>query len=540
MPISRFPRYGFRIAPTSLREVLEVPLPRHFHCGTSAEGLKLCDLDEQAWKQFSPETCVRLAKFLVETVRRAIPLPINIDRRPVPSPPEGMTLEELQLEQRTYNCLRRLLLEGQLASVADLGKKEIGELLGVGSFGAKCLVDLLTSLEATQTLAYKQDSQPKHENSRQVREEDGSLRLLFTRIRQLRLPKLPEGIKLTDLSLAARTYNCFERQGYLDRPHDLEELSVEEALEIPGFGMQSLMDYLGAIDRFYAASIEGAGRCDSAAEGPVPLSLLLSGVHLFLEDELEALVSGQLKHRAGIRVERNAKIVSAYLGLDGSGGATLRQIGEKFAITRERVRQIYNKAARGLKRLETVPPLLQRTLEFVSQHLPIDAAKLEAQLEQEGLTRKPFRLEGLANAIRLLNRAPPFEIEEIDGCRLVVHPDRVRVLRRTITLARKAVARFGVTTIADVAARVARSGKTEVSMEFVAGMLEGRPEFEWLDQVAGWFWIRSLKANRIINRLRKILCVTQMIEIGELRSGIARHHAMNGYAPPRRVLLDLK
>ena len=146
MPLSHFPRYGFRLAPTSLREVLEVPLPRPFRSQGSLESLMLCDLDEHTWQKFSLETSTCLGQAVVETVRNAIPaLPLNIQMRLVPSPPERTALEDLHLEQRTYNCLRRLLLEGRLSKVADLGHMRIGDLLSIQAFGAKCLVDLLTS-----------------------------------------------------------------------------------------------------------------------------------------------------------------------------------------------------------------------------------------------------------------------------------------------------------------------------------------------------------------------------------------------------------
>jgi hypothetical protein len=540
MPLSRFPGYGVRLAPSSLREVLEVPLPRPFRSESTSHALKLCDLDEQAWRKFSPEACVRLGQLVVETVRRAIPaLPMNIKRRLVSPPPQEMALEDLHLEQRTYNCLRRLLLDGQMAKVGDLAQKTIGDLLSIEGFGAKCLVDLLTSLETTQARGTESRPQPKHEDTGPQREEDASLRLILSRIRHLRLPKIPEGVMLVDLSLAARTHNCLEKQGYLERPHDLEELTVEQALEIPGFGMQSLMDYLAAIERQKHGNAPGEdGQSRKDEELPL-LAWTLSGEDSFLEDELRALVSQRRTPRFGLRMERNAGIVMEYLGLDGSGGATLKAIGDKYGLTRERVRQICNRTTRGLKPLSSVPPLLQRTLDFVSQRLPAEAGKLETQLQREGLTRGPFRLEGLASAVKLLDSTPPFEIEEIDGRRMVVHPERVRMGRRTIFLARKAVERFGVSTVADVAARVTQAMSAVAPAEFVIGVLEGRQEFEWLDREAGWFWIRSLAKNRVLNRIRKILSVTEVIDVGELRSGIARHHAMDGYAPPRRVLLEL-
>jgi hypothetical protein len=540
MPLSRFPRCGLRIAPTALREVLDLPLPGAFRREANLEALKLCDLNEQVWQKLSPEACVRLGQLVVETVRKAIPaLPTNILIRHVPSPPEGVTIEDLNLEQRTYNCLRRLLLGGRLTKFADLGHMTIGDVLSIEGFGAKCLVDLLTSLETRPIPRSQQQSEPADEDKTPRLEADGCLQFLFSRIRHLRLPKLPEGATLADLGISGRTYNCLDRQGYLQRPQELEELTVGQALEIPGFGIQSLMNYLAAIEQ-YPPGDAPEQDCQLGMERELqPLAWTLSGEYSFLEDELRALVSENRSDRAGLRMERNAGIVVEYLGLDGRGGSTLKAIGEKYGLTRERVRQICDRTRRRIKHLTSVPCLLQRTVDFVSQHLPAEASVIEVQLQQEGLTRSHFRLEGLANAIQLLDRTPVFEFQEIDNRRMVVPPGRTRMVRRTIILAQKAVSRFGVVTVADVAARVTEAVSAPVSAEFVTGVLEGRRAFEWLDREGGWLWFRSLRNNRVLSRIRKILSVAGAIDVGELRSGIARHYAMGGYSPPRRVLLAL-
>jgi RNA polymerase primary sigma factor len=47
--------------------------------------------------------------------------------------------------------------------------------------------------------------------------------------------------------------------------------------------------------------------------------------------------------------ERESEIISDYFGLNGSNCLTLEEIGEKFNITRERVRQIKEKATKRLK-----------------------------------------------------------------------------------------------------------------------------------------------------------------------------------------------
>ena len=46
---------------------------------------------------------------------------------------------------------------------------------------------------------------------------------------------------------------------------------------------------------------------------------------------------------------READVIKLYYGLDGAHPMTLEEIGEKFDLTRERVRQIKEKAIRRLK-----------------------------------------------------------------------------------------------------------------------------------------------------------------------------------------------
>jgi RNA polymerase primary sigma factor len=47
--------------------------------------------------------------------------------------------------------------------------------------------------------------------------------------------------------------------------------------------------------------------------------------------------------------EREAEVIRLYFGLDDQQALTLEEIGEKFNLTRERVRQIKEKAIRRLR-----------------------------------------------------------------------------------------------------------------------------------------------------------------------------------------------
>jgi RNA polymerase primary sigma factor len=77
-----------------------------------------------------------------------------------------------------------------------------------------------------------------------------------------------------------------------------------------------------------------------------------------LSDENEETPDGELMHDSLRRevqralsalTQREADVIALYFGLNGSHSMTLEEIGEKFTLTRERVRQIKEKAIRRLR-----------------------------------------------------------------------------------------------------------------------------------------------------------------------------------------------
>ena len=77
------------------------------------------------------------------------------------------------------------------------------------------------------------------------------------------------------------------------------------------------------------------------------------------EDQLmHKTVETQLNTALAHLTEREAEIICSYFGLNGKIPMTLEEIGERFDLTRERVRQIKEKCIRQLKE-STSPHLLQ-------------------------------------------------------------------------------------------------------------------------------------------------------------------------------------
>ncbi|HCY74655.1 MAG TPA: RNA polymerase subunit sigma [Ignavibacteriales bacterium] len=60
-------------------------------------------------------------------------------------------------------------------------------------------------------------------------------------------------------------------------------------------------------------------------------------------------LKAEVKSILAILPEREAEVIKLYFGLDGENPLTLEEIGDKFNLTRERVRQIKEKAIRRLR-----------------------------------------------------------------------------------------------------------------------------------------------------------------------------------------------
>lgn len=647
MARSRYPRRGHRLAPATLRELLEVPVPARY-LDPQASGLQLADLDESAWERFDERTCEALAGEILRTVGRAARMPMPIADRRLPAIPGGLRLTDLDLEIRTLNCL---VAAGIHQRPQDLSGYTIEGILSLRGFWVKCLVDLLTCLEyaidhpeARKSLRAKGPApakvarpacrypRPGHrlapETLREIlvdpiprelvvgtaaeglrlcdlREEvceklspellDKLAEMIVSRvsvsgynrtIQERPLPKAPKAVSLEDLQLENRTYNCLRREGFGTRLEDLEKHTVGELLAIKAFGAKCLVDLLssletlaareGKLDAKLTEKAEMLSRMPEAAQihfsdprlGPLlrtieteantvselvhhvlkrrldppdPLRLYeqICEVHqqiialkqLSLEEELIQIFSPHTS-------SRDRQIVAEYYGWDGAGGHTLEELGQKYGLSRERIRQVCVRAVKRSRRVRVFAPVLDRALEFIVQRLPAAADRLKGEFDAAGFSRCGLSLEVVRQAAQFLGREPGFELVAVGEKRLAVPPGSAGLPRMIIQAAKRAVLSYGATTIADIASEVSTEHGGKVDAALILQTLQTLDDFRWLDRKHGWFQLECLPQYGLPNMIEKILSVTERIEVGKLRAAITRYRRTGRKTPPRRVLLE--
>jgi hypothetical protein len=99
MPISRYPRRGYPLAPAILKTILAVRIPKKFLNGATTKAVYLSELDKSSWETLTPEACQGLGREIVEVIRGAISaFPESVLEATLTPLPSGTTLENLELE----------------------------------------------------------------------------------------------------------------------------------------------------------------------------------------------------------------------------------------------------------------------------------------------------------------------------------------------------------------------------------------------------------------------------------------------------------
>ncbi len=432
----------------------------------------------------------KTAAEIMEVVRRYKPsIEVAFGKTDVISltPAQGdVPVSHLRLSVRATNVLERLKIStvGQLAGVSDLG------LLNVKNFGKQSLREVrlkVASFISTGFVFWPAKEQTGGQPSRHI-----------TRVAR----------KLQRLRNAKAVLRDDPRFGHLVHEMGLEAKNARQAADmiatrkVDPANPQPLNRRLSDLFR----AIQAAGRVS-------------------LEAELWSLTDG-------LGSDRNRQIIVSRLGWDGRPPRTLESVGQRYGITRERVRQICTRIE-GVQKSKPFLPVLDRILKIAAAAAPTLADDLEKELLRRSLTRATFDLDTLVEVAHGFGRKTNFTIEALHGRRVVVPSTRSHLFEQIHETATATVRHWGVANVEDLAAA------TNTSSAVVRQLLPFVPTFKWLDESSGWFWIADVPRNSLLTSIRKILAVSPVIDVGELRAGVGRPHRRKGFAPPRRVLLEV-
>jgi sigma-70-like protein len=235
--------------------------------------------------------------------------------------------------------------------------------------------------------------------------------------------------------------------------------------------------------------------------------------------------------------DRNCSVIVCFFGFDGTGKKTLEAVGQKFGVTRERVRQITsNFALRVQKKRALYLPVFRSACNHIIGALPNSPQTIGQSLREQGIARTEFDVSSISAILRLLNEDEFFEVVSIGDSTLAVHKNTAESLRRVPRIARAIVSAFGCGHIEHILGGLEAGLERAIETQDIEAVLSQIADVRWLDQARKWFTIVDTKRNRLSNIVQKVLSVAQKISLSELRGAIKRVHRLDGFAPPSNIL----
>lgn len=498
MATSVYPNPGAPLVPASLSDLLggeQLSMRVRRICGLRGEA-PLRDIDANLLETLSPQCVASLGNEVVQRTRERWSDVVNLEERLGPS---SGTIEDLagNLQSRPRNLLLRAFGSSRTRPLSTI---TVAQLAAVENLGARLLLEILTTADAmaphdpSSAVGSDDDSPDRHRGPSQA------VRKSALRISRARWsphvragdPRLGDQIRQIDAD--ARTAQD-AALATIDRP-----VTPSEA--------RRLVRRLGELE-LQVARLRG----------------------LSLGEELNAVVA------AIIPAPTSQQMVVDRLGLAGGAAMTLQGAGTRASVTRERVRQVEKRFRDSVAASPPWTPVLDKTLLRLRAYAPGRLSTCWEEMRQQGFVDDSLNPLALSAAARAFARETDVFIDPVHDLVLVgeIDPElESRIAMRTRTL----VTHWGATTVDEVRAVLAEDG--HAIDEPVARLLLHRlAGFSWLDEEAGWFWLRSGARNRLLNQIKKIMAVAGSISITELRDGVGRHHRMKGFRPPREVLAVL-
>lgn len=343
--------------------------------------------------------------------------------------------------------------------------------------------------------------------------------------------------RLDELQLPPRALNAYTNAGirYLGQ---LVTQDPSGLFKLPNFGRTSLVKtqkQLDALDLSFGMDI---------ASWDVMSAATIRNSHISDVRKIIALSAGKLKeHYERLEDEfaaildvlaegRAKKIIGKYWGICGHPPRTLESVGNEYGITRERVRQIAQKAQDKAATIWLPTTRLRAVLRGFEKNCPLpraDATRLISEISRSG----SIAPDSILNAAEIFGVPHSCVLVSDANTEFVDRIGRTPSVHEVVLDFRKATSSSGCINIDRMSLRLTgelKDGST------IRKILDGLPETIWLDDAKRWASSNLPLRNRLGNIIGKILSVCEELHISELRQAALRPHRIS-FVPPQPILL---
>lgn len=229
----------------------------------------------------------------------------------------------------------------------------------------------------------------------------------------------------------------------------------------------------------------------------------------FLDEELNYICSL-------IKFERFDVIKDLY-GLDGSNYKTLQETGDKFKITRERVRQIESKFLSKASIINFEFPVLNSILNLLETSTPIKTNDFESLIKEKNLVQNFISSSALLNLFNKLLNKNNYFITKYFQYSIIIKKD-THSLSEAFKFINDNLNKFSCIDLSYV------SDKFQIESKFLLNILKINNDYDFIDD--NWIYLKNKDSNFLYNALLKIFNVTKKINKFQLEKALDRSRGL--------------
>jgi len=454
----------------------------------------------------------------------------------------SINLRDLDLSVRALNSLINQNVntfndliehtEGELKRFPNMGQKSINEI--------KQMLDQYSLYLGMEISDLNDEANIETINSIEVKEED--------KLIELSEKKIIEIIKEFDeTTLSVRSKNVLKNLNSTNIG-DIIFLSRQSLFDNNNLGKKSvdeIEEYINNLDLNFGDIIEPWDK-DTVKQLRENLIGKISDEarqelikkNQYLEVELQKILEECIKTSQkdqNINVRIIGVLISRF-GLDGSPAKTLEIIGQKYNVTRERIRQNQENGLRKLRTLKPFTPILDKVFEELFKVLPVTEIEFIKILKKKNLTQIEWDFKGLQDFYENIGVKTDFYVSIINNIKVISKASIDNVFRLVMVNINKRISNTGICSLSECL-NFKEVYLNNLKKETIKRFIQTKSMFIWLDDEEEWFTFYS-RRNRLSNLITKAATGSLNVEIESLFDKIKNYHRLDNVKYGKDVFLN--
>ena len=450
----------------------------------------------------------------------------------------SIVLKDLDFSVRTMNCL------------SNQGLKTIGELVvysehDLRSFpkmGRKSVEEIKNILQHFSLHLGMKLNQFNSEDHKKVEDQQNKEWSEVSRTVLLELIK-----DFNEIPLSLRAKNALWNLG-CNYVGDIISINKTELFRIKALGYKSILEieeYLKSLNLNFGDQLDPWNkniiiklREELREQVSESKKFELIDQDKLLEVELKRVLNEAIQiSKKDISVKnRVIDVLISRFGLDGSPAKTLEIIGQKYNVTRERIRQNESYGLRKLKFSKPITPILDKIFEILNKSLPITEIEFNRIIKEKKLTNLNWDFKGLQDFYESFSGEIDFHISKVNNIKVISKASVENIFKKVMVRINKKISNNGIISLFSCL-KFEEIYLNELKKETVKKFIQTKPKFTWLDDNEEWFTFYS-KRNRLSNLVTKAATSSNKVDIENLFKKIKNFHRFDNVRYSKEIFIN--